>query len=173
MRLSTLPPRYDVFECTAHTDLYGVYRTLRDAAPACRAGPASYAIPRYADVAALLRDPRLGHHPSPTTAIPASAERVTASARPNPVLARLIAGLDPPEHTRVRQLVRASLTRELIESVGGRIAHHVDALMNRALERGSVDAVRDLALRLQMSVAADLLDVPEADREAVTEQATD
>src|SRR5436305_5145808 len=53
-------PRFEAVAATVLDDPYPMYATFRDAGAVVRAGPAQWVVTRYAEVAALLRDPRLG-----------------------------------------------------------------------------------------------------------------
>src|SRR5689334_1076937 len=54
-------PKFDPTAPEFLADPYPTYERLRAAAPVCRGGIAQWVVPRYAEVAALLRDPRLSH----------------------------------------------------------------------------------------------------------------
>lgn len=54
------PPRYDEDAVQSAESPYPAYAALRAAAPLCRGGPGQWVFTRHADIAALLRDPRLG-----------------------------------------------------------------------------------------------------------------
>lgn len=71
---------------------------------------------------------------------------------------------DGPEHTRRRKLVNRGFTpRRLADSVS-RITETCDQLIDRVADRGSCDAVADLAAWLPMHVIADMLDFPSSER---------
>jgi hypothetical protein len=70
---------------------------------------------------------------------------------------------DPPDHTRLRGLLQASFTpRELARS-RERIRAVIDALLDRAAERGEMDFIRDFAFPLPASVMALLIGAPVED----------
>lgn len=169
---SLLPPRFDVFELGYQEDPYPTYAKLRAAGALCRGGPATWAVSRYAQVAALLRDPRLGHAEPPL--LGGGIARMMAALQPPSELYNLISGLDAPEHTRVRRLMVKSLTPSMVNRLRYRISTHAGAVLSQAFERGGeVDAVTDLAVPLQLAVAGDLLGIPEVDRAEVMRHAMD
>ena len=53
--------RFDALDPAVVEDPYPTYAELRGAGPLCRGGPGQWVVPRYAEVAALLRDRRLSH----------------------------------------------------------------------------------------------------------------
>jgi cytochrome P450 len=139
-----------------------------------------WAVTRHAPVAALLRDPGVGHQLPPELrrlpVVPAADEdrlaRLVAATQPNRDLAAIVSGLDPPEQTRVRRLIGKALSPEVIAGALGRIHAHAGELVKGALERGRMDAVADFALPLQTAVTCDLLGIPPAERDEVSRLAT-
>jgi cytochrome P450 len=72
---------------------------------------------------------------------------------------------DPPTHTRLRMLVHKAFTPRMIEQLRERIQSVTDHLLDAALAKGEMDIVADLAVPLPVMVIADMLGVPESDRE--------
>ncbi len=163
-----LTPRFDVFDPALLDDPYPTYAEVRRRSAVCRAGPATFAVTRYAEVAALLRDPRLGHRLPGRDALVA---RLPDSTRLNGELSRIVSGLDPPEHGRVRRLLAKAVSPSVVSQARAPMVAAVDRILAAAVDRGRVDAVTDVALPLQTAVACDLLGVPLPDRETVSEQA--
>lgn len=175
-----LPPRFDVFATEFLDDPYSVYERLRAGGALARAGPATWAVTRYAEVAALLRDERLGH------ALPDEMQGQFARRRigtnkladasalitSNSELTRIVSSFDPPEHTRVRTLMVQALSQSVGHHLEGWLRATANELLTRAIEHNRFDAVADFAQPLQITFACHLLGVPEADREAVVRQAT-
>jgi cytochrome P450 len=165
---SGLAPRFDVLDPALLEDPYPAYRALRDAAAVCRAGPATVAIPRYADVAALLRHPGLGHQLPGRESL---AARLPGGGFRNTQLSLIVSALDPPDHSRVRRLLARAVSPEVVASARRRAQDIAAALLDAALSRGRADAVTDLALPLQIAFASGLLGIPAADRDEVCRQA--
>ncbi len=165
---SVLPPKFDVFDPRLHEDPYPVYARLRSASPVCRAGPASLAIPRYHEVSALLRDPRLGHRMPGRDLL---LSRLPEDARPNTELTTIVSSLDTTQHLRVRRLLARAMTPQFVARIRRQARPAVAALMADALAAGVFDAVADLALPLVTAVACDMLGVAAQDRAEVTTQA--
>jgi cytochrome P450 len=165
---SGLPPRFGVLDSASVSDPYQTYARLRSQSALCRSGPATWAVTRYAEVAALLRDPRLGHQAEHEQADMLS--RLPDSVRPNRELPHLASGLDPPRHTRIRRMMAKALNSAVLHRLPEAIFPVADELVSRAAEQGRLDAVTDLALPMQLAIAGDLLGIPPADRDEVARQ---
>lgn len=72
---------------------------------------------------------------------------------------------DPPTHTRLRMLVHKAFTPRMIEQLRERIQSVTDHLLDAALAKNEMDIVADLAVPLPVMVIADMLGVPESDRD--------
>jgi cytochrome P450 len=118
---------------------YPVYAAFLDV-PGWQA-PSGYRVfSRYADVMAILRQPAVfGQEGVPY---------------PN------FHVLDPPDHTRIRNLVAKAFTPKAAARHTEKVTEIVDELIADVASRGSMDLMTDFALRLPARVAADLLDVP-------------
>lgn len=84
--------------------------------------------------------------------------------------AATLAFMDPPRHTRVRQVLAASFTHDAVAALTRRVDERASALVRDAVRRESVDLVDDLAAVLPMRVICDLLGEP-ARASAVLRQA--
>ena len=138
-------------------DPYPAYAAIRDAAPAFFWEDYGFwCFARFADVSALLRDPRFGR---------ALVESGRRDSKPhlepfNTLERHSILELEPPEHTRLRNLVNRAFVTRRIERLGPqtqRLAHErIDAIMaNR-----SADLVAEFASPIPVAVIADLIGVP-------------
>ncbi|HEV2377124.1 MAG TPA: cytochrome P450 [Streptosporangiaceae bacterium] len=163
-----MPPRFDPLSPDVLDDPYPAYARLRAAGPVSRAGPGIWALNRHADIAAALRDERLGHRFSDEFRRPFTTEGGPASA----LLQGIVSSLQPPEHTRVRQLLSKSFTPSVVRGLRGSIGATADRLLAAALERGTFDAVADLSLPLQISVGCELLGIPDSHRDEIWPRAT-
>jgi hypothetical protein len=74
---------------------------------------------------------------------------------------------DPPDHTRLRQLVSRSFTPRHIERLRPAVHQLVDALLDTMAEAGRVEFMGDFALPLPMSVIGELVGVPVEERAAL------
>lgn len=123
-------------------------------------------VSRHADVNALLRDRRLGRtylHLA-SHAEMGRPDDVTWHAPWWRLVRDGMLDREPPDHTRLRRLVSRAFTPPVVVALRPRIEATVDGLLDRVLELGSFDLVSDLAEPLPVTVIAELLGIPEADR---------
>jgi cytochrome P450 len=74
---------------------------------------------------------------------------------------------DPPAHARLRALVSKAFVPSAIEAWRPRIQAIVDDLLDRVVERGSMDLIGEFAFPLPASVIMDMLGVPRTDMEGI------
>ena len=148
-------------------DPYPVFRELREHHPVLydeRTG--QWLITRHADVNRLLRDRRLGrsylhvasHEAMGRTPPPEWHEPFT-TLNGNGMLDR-----EPPDHTRLRRLVLEAFTPRTVERMRDRVQGVVDGLLDGLSGAAEVDLVADYIEPLPVTVIAELLGIPEADR---------
>jgi cytochrome P450 len=141
-------------------DPYPTYARLRREAPiAYYDGWAAWIVTKHRDVDRLLRDRRLGRVME--GAQPASEHAAFAAIQEGSLLE-----IEPPEHTRVRQVVHGVFTPRHVRALRGRVEALVDRLVDdlEARPGREADLIADFAEPLPVTVIAELLGVPEADR---------
>jgi cytochrome P450 len=148
----SLPPKYDPLDLAHLDDPYPVYRQLRQAGPLCRGGPAQWVVTRYADVAALAGDARLGAEFGEEYHRIALGDGPLAS-----FLGHVMLNRDPPAHTVLRRLFGGEFTTRAVRERRRRIDSMVSQLLTPALDAGRFDAVTDLADKLPIRVLADFV----------------
>jgi len=121
---------------------------------------------RYEDIANLLRDRRLGRS---ITHILTRDE--LGWPPPNPLTRDFdhfqenhMLDNEPPKHTRLKSLMMKAFTPARVEGLRGKIQLIVNRLLDRAEDQGQMDLLRDYAEPLPVTVIAELLGVPDADR---------
>ena len=72
---------------------------------------------------------------------------------------------DPPDHTRLRNLVTQAFTPRVIEAMRTRIQGVVDSLLDAVRPNNKMDLISDLAFPLPAIVISELLGIPVEDRE--------
>ncbi|MEO0562248.1 MAG: cytochrome P450 [Chloroflexota bacterium] len=71
---------------------------------------------------------------------------------------------EPPEHTRLRNLVHRAFTPKRIRDLQGGIQQIADDLLDTATQRAEIDVLTDYAAPLSVAVISRLLGVPEEDQ---------
>lgn len=120
--------------------------------------PGFWSFTKAADIAAISRDP------STFSSARGGVFTTTQGAVPIDVLRVVILGMDPPQHTKVRNIVRAVFTPKLIRQKADDVRRTVTELIDEVIERGECDFVDDIAVELPLRVIADMLGVPQGDR---------
>ncbi|MGA8546029.1 MAG: cytochrome P450 [Mycobacterium sp.] len=77
----------------------------------------------------------------------------------------LLINHDPPEHTRLRKLVSGLFTPRSVASLEDKLASAAHDIVRAAAEKDTGNFVDDIAMKLPLLAIADLIGVPEADRE--------
>ena len=148
-------------------DPYPVFAQLRDRHPVLHDESRNqWLISRHEDVDRLLRDRRLGRTYQ-HVASDAGFGRTAPPAWHAPFHELNDAGmldLEPPDHTRLRRLVSRAFTPRTVAGMARRVQAIVDELVDRALDAGEFDVIADIAEPLPVTVIAELLGIPPADR---------
>jgi len=154
---------YDPSDPAVMADPFPVYARLREQDPV-HWSPSlkSWIVTRYTDVRDLL----LSDHLSVNRLVkfydalpPKEAELLRDIVH---YLNLWLAFRDPPDHTRLRRIMRHAFTANAIEEMRPRIVEITQMLLDRLQDRGAdrIDLIRDFALQLPAFVIMDLLDVP-------------
>ncbi len=119
---------------------------------------------RYEDVLLLLKDERFAknRHNALTPEQLRKQPWVPPMFHP---LERNMLDLDPPDHTRLRQLVHKAFTPHLIEQMRARVERLANELLDAVAGKGEMDLIRDYALPLPMTIITEILGVPPRDRD--------
>lgn len=121
---------------------------------------------RYDDIAALLKDKRLGR-----SILHVLSRDELGWPPPNPLIRDFDAfqsdhmlDNEPPKHTRLKGLMLKAFTSSRVEGLRPVVRRIVDGLIDAVESRGQMDLLRDFAEPIPVTVIAELLGVPEADR---------
>ncbi|MEO6503777.1 MAG: cytochrome P450 [Jatrophihabitantaceae bacterium] len=158
----------DLFGPEFTQDPYPAYQWLREHSPVHRLalpqGPPAWLVTRQTDVRALLVDQRLAkdlHRFLPEVALPSEDLRN--------LLTQHMLAVDPPAHTRLRQLVAREFTARRVEGVRDRVGQIADGLLDGMGAAGQADLVQAFAVPLPLTVICEMLGVPMADMSAFHE----
>ncbi len=153
---------YNPFLPENRLDPYPHYHALREEDPV-HAGVLipGWVLTRYADVHAVLRDPRFSVDRTRSKLFSmAGSPMNTLSGELRDSMLKMMLFQDPPNHTRLRNLVNKAFTRRMVERLRGRIEKTVDDLLDAACPAGEMDVVGDLAFPLPVTVIGEMLGVP-------------
>ncbi|MGH3728033.1 MAG: cytochrome P450 [Micromonosporaceae bacterium] len=151
--------RFDIRDPAVLADPYPTYASLRAYGPLVSGGPGQWLVPRYADVAALLKDSRL------TKNLPEAYYRFTVG---DAKLAAFLARMNLGHRNRLASRVLVKVfSPGLVRRLGDHMREMVDELLAPGLDSGELDAINDLALPLPIRVICELLGVPEEERGVV------
>ena len=158
---------YDPWSPEFVADPYPAFEALRRETPVFYYEPSNqWVITRHADVDALLRDRRLGR----SYLHVATHEEFGRTAEPDflrPFWDLIRAGMldvEPPVHTRLRRLVSKAFTVRMVEGLRPTIRRLAEELVGDLVARGEGDLIADVAEPLPVTVIAEMLGVPVADR---------
>ena len=112
----------------------------------------------------VLRDKRFGVTASSTMdlpqPLPTLISRTDDEGVANPVEPPAMVVVDPPEHTRYRQLVAQSFTPRAIDKLSTRVAEVTEHLIERLADTPHPDLIADFASQLPVAIIAEILDLP-------------
>lgn len=148
-------------------DPYPLLAELRDTLPVfLDPGWNKVFFARYDDIAALLRERRLGR-----SILHVLSRDELGWPPPNPLTMDFdrfqndhMLDNEPPKHTRLKNLMLKAFTSSRVEGLRVKIQQIVDELIDRVLDRGQMDLLKDFAEPIPVAVIAELLGVPEGDR---------
>jgi len=145
----------DLYADAVIRDPYPIYAQLRALGPVVWLSQHQvYALPRYAEVASVLRQPRRF----------ISSRGVSLNERTNRLLVGSTLNSDPPEHDVTRSITSEPLLPGALEAIAPRIRRAADALVSELTARGHFDAVSDFAQYLPVTIVAELVGLPDAAR---------
>ncbi|HXQ22092.1 MAG TPA: cytochrome P450 [Candidatus Acidoferrales bacterium] len=144
-----------------HEDPYPTYAWLRNDAPLYRNDALNFfALSRYADVSKAIVDLEVYSSAKGTVLeiLPEMIERFP-----------IILFMDPPRHTRLRKLVSHAFTPRRIAALEPTARALAAGYVDRIVEQGSCDFIRDFAALLPIEMISTLVGVPPSDRTMVRE----
>ncbi len=148
-------------------DPYPVFRELRERHPVLfDERTDQWIVTRHEDVNRLLRDRRLGRtylhqssHAEMGRPEPPAWHAPFTELNGNGMLDR-----EPPDHTRLRRLVQKAFTPRTVENLRPRVQALVDGYLDELIGAGEIDLIERFIEPLPVTVIAELLGIPGADR---------
>jgi pimeloyl-[acyl-carrier protein] synthase len=150
----------DPFDPEFYAGMHDRLRVLRDREPVHYiASLQTWCTATYADSELVFRDPRFIKRGWTRMVIDAFGGET--------LLGNFLFFKDPPEHTRLRRLVRKSFRPATIDALAARAAEVVDELIDNLRQAGGGDLVKDFAWRVPVPVIGSLFGVPAQDSEMI------
>jgi len=145
------------------TDPYPLMEEIRARGPLVRT-PFTWISVDHGVCREVLRDKRFGVTAPSTMDLPHPLRTLIArtddKAVANPVEPPAMVVVDPPEHTRYRQLVAQSFTPRAIDRLSTRVVEVTDQLIDRLAGTPHPDLIADFASQLPVAIIAEILDLP-------------
>lgn len=120
-----------------------------------------WVLTRYADVAKVLTDPACGRATAAPLAEPPSHPFLAIRQECQQLMQLWLVLRNPPDHTRIRQVLRQPFTPARVQ----RLRSHIETQVERLLEQAppNLDLINDLAYPLALSLNCKILGLPNAD----------
>ncbi len=143
-------------------DPWGLYQRLHRRGPVRRGPFGVWIVASHAGVTRTLRE------------LPTSVDEDLAVGLPqgssvpsdfSALIDRTLLFTDPPDHTRLRRLVSRSFTPRTVEAMREPVTELAEQAVAGVRGRGAADLVTELALPFPIAVIAELLGLPEEDRD--------
>ena len=149
----------DPFAMDFFADPHPTHEVLREAGPVVYLDKwRVFAVARYAEVHAVLNDPQ--------TFCSSRGAGLSDFAKEKPWRPpSLILEADPPEHTRTRAVLSKVLSPAVMKQLRDGFAAAADAKVDELLQKGSFDAISDLAEAYPLSVFPDAMGLQQEGRE--------
>lgn len=165
---STTIPQVDLLGDAFAQNKREVFRQLRQTSPVAltkMGDKPAYVLTRYHDIETALTHPDIikdtsniqyeqGKH---TNALPWMPKVFSA-------MMHSMLHSDDPNHRRLRSLVHNAFTPRMVENLEGRIETLANDLIDRMLERGTVDLIEAYALPIPIQMISEMLGIPPKDR---------
>ncbi len=145
-----------LFGPDGRADPYAPARVLREAGPIHQTPLGHHVLTRYEDCAAVLSTTAWSHAEEAAMMHPTVSPENAAEELPTSFL-----WMEPPDHTRLRNLVTKGFTPRMVTRLRPRIEQLCEQLVDDALAAGEFDLVEKIAYPLPLIIACELIGVPE------------
>jgi len=168
---------FDPYSSAFIDDPYPVYARLSDETPVFYDDAWELTFfARHSEVSAILKDrDRFGrdfrHRLGVGEVDPALYRRIYPPQWPTwtRYVRESFIDLEPPRHTRLRGLVSKAFTKRSSEVFRSRLEEASDRILDRVVEKGSLDVIEDFATPIPVAMIAELMGIPAEDHEQLLE----
>ncbi len=156
---------YALLCCGRSANPYPVYHRLREQDPVHWSEEFNgWLLTRYDDVLAAFSDSRLESAPRIDSYMNQLPERTRSDVEPlYQHYATWLTNLDPPSHTRLRNLVHKAFTPRVVNGLRPFIEQAVEEIIDSKKSTGCMEVLSELACPLPSAVIAKVLGVPARD----------
>ena len=170
--MSKYTMQYPIWDKETRANPQAMYEQMRNEAPIFheigpQTGRGFWFFTRYEDCVAVLKDQRFGKefwkHLEPELIAMQPGGNGT-DGNVFDAINRHMLNLDPPDHTRLRFLVHKAFTPRMIDNLRPRIQEIANDLINEMKGKTEIDLLADFGFPLPITVIAEMLGVPAADR---------
>jgi len=151
--LAKLP--FNPYSPAFRADPYPYYHRLRQRDPVHQTGFGFWLVTRYEDALTVWQDSRFGHPPYAGMAKGEERPGAIATLRSNYFIS-----MNPPDHTRLRKVVKKHFSAEATEALRSKVEDVVDGLLDRLEPAGGMDVMADLAYPLPLAIISGMLGIP-------------
>ena len=144
-------------------DPYPLFAALRGQAPIFRAEDGFWYATSYTAAEAVFRNPALGQGRGRESRIRSDPRYADSAALQT--LGHMLPFMDPPDHTRLRQLIARAFTPRAVERMRVFLERRVDGLLDVLEAKGRGELMDDLANQVPVAVICEMLGAP-GDRHA-------
>jgi hypothetical protein len=138
-------------------DPYHAYRTLREQHPVYWDGDLdAFLVSSYAEASTVLRGPGWSSDPRRNSALAARFDQAEVGSQ---ALRTTLLTMDPPDHTRLRQLLAPPFTPRAIEALRPRITAVARSALADLDKADEVDVITDIGYPIPLAVMCELLDI--------------
>lgn len=140
-------------------DPYPAYAAVREAAPMHRCEDGLWLASSYEATTATFRSSALGQGSGPESRM-RSDPRYDGSAALQ-TLAYMLPFIDPPDHTRLRQLISRAFTPRAVERMRLYLERRADGLLDALAANGGGDVMAEVADHIPVAVICEMLGAPD------------
>ena len=147
-----ISPRFNPLDPDVIEDPYPTYAKLRQSGRTARGGIGQVVVTRYKDVSSLLRSNDL------TNVFPEHYRHFSVGSGPSSTfLENVLLHKDPPNHSTIRRTLSVPFSRSHLGALKMDIKDTVTHLFENAIQKGTFNAVEDLALPLPLITICNMM----------------
>lgn len=144
---------------------YPVFAQLRAEAPVMWSEKGKYwLVSRYEEVNAILRDLHYEKGFQRWKTVNPLVKLIPQLAEQLNFRGKSMLNMNPPDHTRLRALVNKAFTPAMVSGMVSHIEEIASDLLDKVQAKGEMDLIADFAFILPVTVIAEMLGIPGADR---------